>query len=53
MRDAEYHLVGICSMCFGGAMEVTGMLKKITSSFMSKVESAGFNCQNGWYLYLF
>ena len=31
----------ICSMCFGGAMEVTGMLKKITSSFMSKVESAG------------
>ena len=21
----------ICSMCFGGAMEVTGMLKKITS----------------------
>ena len=31
----------ICSMCFGGAMEVTGMLKKITSSFISKVESAG------------
>ena len=34
-------LVHIRSMCFGGAMEVTGMLKKITSSFMSKVESAG------------
>ncbi len=31
----------VCSMCFGGAMEVTGMLKKITSSFISKVESAG------------
>lgn len=30
-----------CSMCFGGALEVTGMLKKITSSFISKVESAG------------
>ncbi|MEJ6589344.1 MAG: Na+/H+ antiporter NhaC [Crocinitomicaceae bacterium] len=31
----------VCSMCFGGAMEVTGMLKKITSSFISKIESAG------------
>jgi len=31
----------ICSMCFGGAMEVTGMLKKITSSFINARESAG------------
>jgi NhaC family Na+:H+ antiporter len=31
----------LCSMCFGGAMEVTGMLKKITSSVISSVESAG------------
>ena len=31
----------LCSMCFGGAMEVTGMLKKITSSFISSVESGG------------
>lgn len=31
----------LCSMCFGGAMEVTGMLKKITSSIISRVESAG------------
>ncbi len=31
----------ICSMCFGGAMEVTGMLKRITSSFISSIESAG------------
>ncbi|MAA57506.1 MAG: Na+/H+ antiporter NhaC [Cryomorphaceae bacterium] len=31
----------ICSMCFGGAMEVTGMLKRITSSFINARESAG------------
>ena len=31
----------ICSMCFGGVMEVTGMLKKITSSFINTQESAG------------
>jgi NhaC family Na+:H+ antiporter len=31
----------ICSMCFGGAMEITGMLKKITSSFINAKESAG------------
>jgi len=31
----------LCSMCFGGAMEVTGMLKKITSSVIRNVESAG------------
>ncbi len=30
----------LCSMSFGGAMEVTGMLKKITSSFIKSVESA-------------
>ncbi|MDG1842469.1 MAG: Na+/H+ antiporter NhaC [Crocinitomicaceae bacterium] len=30
----------LCSMSFGGAMEVTGMLKRITSSFISSVESA-------------
>jgi len=31
----------ICSMCFGGAMEVTGMLKRITSSFINARESTG------------
>lgn len=31
----------ICSMCFGGVMEVTGMLKRITSSFINSKESAG------------
>ena len=31
----------LCSMCFGGAMEVTGMLQKITSSFIRDVESSG------------
>ncbi len=28
----------LCSMSFGGAMEVTGMLKKITSSVISSIE---------------
>ena len=31
----------ICSMCFGGVMEVSGMLKKITSRFINTRESAG------------
>ena len=31
----------LCAMCFGGAMEVSGMLKKITQTVMRKVESTG------------
>ena len=31
----------LCTMCFGGAMEVSGMLKKITQTVMRKVESTG------------
>jgi Na+:H+ antiporter, NhaC family len=31
----------LCAMCFGGAMEVSGLLKKITQTVMRKVESTG------------
>jgi NhaC family Na+:H+ antiporter len=31
----------ICAMCFGGAMEVAGLLKKITSTVIRKVETTG------------
>jgi NhaC family Na+:H+ antiporter len=31
----------LCAMCFGGAMEVCGLLKKITQTVMRKVESTG------------
>lgn len=31
----------LCAMCFGGAMEVGGLLKKITQTVMRKVESTG------------
>ena len=31
----------VCAMCFGGAMEVSGLLKKITSTVIRKVETTG------------
>lgn len=31
----------VCAMCFGGAMEVTGFLKKITSVIIRRVRSTG------------
>ena len=31
----------LCAMCFGGAMEVSGLLIKITQTVMRKVESTG------------
>ena len=31
----------VCAMCFGGAMETTGFLKKITMTIIKKVKSTG------------
>ncbi len=31
----------VCAMCFGGAMETTGFLKKITMTIIQKVKSTG------------